>query len=611
MSYTKYFLLVCFILFAAHAGANRIDTVYVSDFGVLPNTYENAVTGLQEAINACKQTGAKVLSFPKGRYDIWPEGAIRAEYFVSNTSTEKECPSKVKTIGLLFKEMENLTIEGNGSTLMYHGKMITMVLDGCKNIRIQNISTNFQRPTASEIQYTRTTEGETVVTLHPDSWYEIVDGRINLFGEGWRSNLNHCNEYDVEKKTTVYSNGWNILSKSKAKELSHGVISFATPTDFRPKAGNILTVRDIIRDQVGMFIHESSDVVLKDVNMHYMHGLGIVSQFVNNITMDHVNCVPPEGSGRILAASADMMHFSGCSGKINISDCRYEGAHDDPINIHGTNLRIMEKLDANTLKLRFMHGQSYGFNAFHEGDEVAFVRAKRMERYQRSSVSEVKRISDREVLLRLDKPVPADMELGLDCIENMTCTPEVEIRNCYFTRTCTRGLLITTPRKAVIENNIFEKTGMSAILIEGDAEGWFESGPVCDILIRKNTFIDCAYQGGPGNAVIALNPSNTLIDPDWPVHKNVRIEENEFRVFDYPVLYAKSTQGLVFKNNTIIRTHDLQPKSSNKQAFFLNGCSKVVIEGTTWEGDVLSSGLHLENMKRKHVKFSKDITLEK
>lgn len=611
MSYTKYFLLVCFILFAAHAGANRIDTVYVSDFGVLPNTYENAVTGLQEAINACKQTGAKVLSFPKGRYDIWPEGAIRAEYFVSNTSTEKECPSKVKTIGLLFKEMENLTIEGNGSTLMYHGKMITMVLDGCKNIRVQNISTNFQRPTASEIQYTQVTEGETVVTLHPDSWYEIVDGRINLFGEGWRSNLNHCNEYDVEKKTTVYSNGWNILSKSKAKELSRGVISFATPTDFRPKVGNILTVRDIIRDQVGMFIHESSDVVLKDVNMHYMHGLGIVSQFVNNIAMDHVNCVPPDGSGRILAASADMMHFSGCSGKINISDCRYEGAHDDPINIHGTNLRIMEKLDANTLKLRFMHGQSYGFNAFHEGDEVAFVRAKRMERYQRSSVSEVKRISDREVLLRLDKPVPADMELGLDCIENMTCTPEVEIRNCYFTRTCTRGLLITTPRKAVIENNIFEKTGMSAILIEGDAEGWFESGPVCDILIRKNTFIDCGYQGGPGNAVIALNPSNTLIDPDRPVHKNVRIEENEFRVFDYPVLYAKSTQGLVFKNNTIIRTHDLQPKSSNKQAFFLNGCSKVVIEGTTWEGDVLSSGLHLENMKRKHVKFSKDITLEK
>ena len=45
MSYTKYFLLLCFILFACYVKANRIDTVYVSDFGVLPNTYENVVTG--------------------------------------------------------------------------------------------------------------------------------------------------------------------------------------------------------------------------------------------------------------------------------------------------------------------------------------------------------------------------------------------------------------------------------------------------------------------------------------------------------------------------------------------------------------------------------------
>ncbi|WP_417130607.1 right-handed parallel beta-helix repeat-containing protein [Parabacteroides faecis] len=611
MSYTKYFLVLCFILFACYVKANRIDTVYVSDFGVLPNTYENVVTGLQEAIRACKQTGAKVLCFPKGRYDIWPEGAVRAEYFISNTSTEEECPSKIKTVGLLFKEMEDLIVEGNGSLLMYHGKMITMVLDHCKNIQIRNISTNFQRPTASEIRYTRVATGETVVTLHPDSWYEIVDGYINLFGEGWKSNRIHCNEYDAEKKTSVYTNGWNVLSKSKAKELSHGVVSFSTPSDFHPKEGNILTARDVIRDQVGMFILESRDIVLQHVNMHYMHGLGIVSQFVNNITMDHVNCVPPEGSGRILAASADMMHFSGCSGMINISDCRYEGAHDDPINIHGTNLRIMEKMDANTLRLRFMHGQSYGFVAFHEGDEVAFIRAKRMERYQRAKVQEVRRVSDREVIVRLDNPVPADIEFGLDCVENMTCTPEVEIRNSYFTRTCTRGLLITTPRKAIIENNTFEKTGMSAILIEGDAEGWFESGPVCDILIRNNTFIDCAYQGGPGNAVIALNPSNTQIDPDRPVHKNVRIEDNEFQVFDYPILYAKSTKELAFKNNTVIRTKDLHPRSSNKQAFFLNGCSQVVIEGTNWEGDILSSGLHLENMKKKHVRFSKDITLDK
>lgn len=611
MSFSKH-VLVLFLLLSVHTvRADKGDTICVSSFGVYPDTYENVVTGLQAAIDACKQTEAKVLSFPKGRYDIWPEGATRAEYFISNTSTESECPSKIKTIGLLFKGIENLTIEGNGSLLMYHGKMITMVFDHCKNIQLQNISTDFQRPTASEICYTRIENEGVVVTLHPDSWYEVRNGRINIFGEGWKSNLIHCNEFDPENGTSRYSSGWKTLSESEAKELSPGVVHFATPAGFRPKIGNILTIRDVIRDQVGMFIVESSDMTLRQVNMHYMHGLGIVNQFVKNITMDHVNCMPPEGSGRILAASADMMHFSGCSGKINITDCRFEGAHDDPINIHGTNLRILEKLDKQTLKLRFMHGQSYGFTAFHEGDEVAFVRAKRMERYAASKVLSVKRLSEREVELRLDKPVPSEVELNLDCIENMTCTPEVEIKNNYFTRTCTRGLLLTTPRKAVVENNIFNKTGMSAILIEGDAEGWFESGPVSDVLIRNNTFIDCAYQGGPGNAVIALNPSNTVIEPNRPVHRNVRIENNTFKTFDYPVLYAKSTSDLLFKGNRIIRTTELQPSSGNKNTFLLNGCDRVVIEGTSFEGEVLGRNLRIENMKKKNVRYSKDIMFEK
>lgn len=611
MSYIKY-LLLSFLLLSVHTmKADQGDTVCVSGFGVHPDTYENVVTGLQAAIDACKQTGAKVLSFPEGRYDIWPEGVTRAEYFISNTSTESECPSKIKTIGLLFKDMENLTIEGNGSVLMYHGKMITMVFDHCKNIRLQNISTDFQRPTASEICYTRIEKDGVVVTLHPDSWYEIRKGRINIFGEGWKSNLIHCNEFDAENETSRYSTGWKILSQSEAKELAPGIIHFSTPSDFRPKVGNILTIRDVIRDQVGMFIVESSDITLRQVNMHYMHGLGIVNQFVKNITMDQVHCAPPEGSGRILAASADMMHFSGCSGKISIADCRFEGAHDDPINIHGTNLRVVEKLDAQTLKLRFMHGQSYGFTAFHEGDEIAFVRAKRMERYASAKVLSVKRLSDREVELRLDNPVPSDMELNLDCIENMTCTPEVDIRNNYFARTCTRGLLLTTPRKAVIENNTFYKTGMSAILIEGDAEGWFESGPVSDVLIRNNTFIDCAYQGGPGNAIIALNPSNTVIEPNRPVHRNVRIENNTFKTFDYPILYAKSTTDLLFKENRIVRTSELQPSSGNKNTFLLNGCNRVVIEGTSFEGDVPGRNIRIENMKKKNIRFSRDFLLER
>ena len=44
----------------------------------------------------------------------------------------------------------------------------------------------------------------------------------------------------------------------------------------------------------------------------------------------------------------------------------------------------------------------------------------------------------------------------------------------------------------------FEKTGMPAILVEDDASGWYESGVVRNMIISRNTFIQC------GEAVIQI-----------------------------------------------------------------------------------------------------------
>lgn len=603
MKTTIFLIILLFLLPCSKIVAQSQDTIHVAAFGARPYSYENNVMKIQAAIDECKQTKAKVLSFKEGRYDIWPEGATRKEYFISNTSTEEECPSKVKTVGLMFDGLKDLTIDGNGATLMFHGEMTTIAMEHCENLKLQNIHVDFERPAGSEITYTKVAEGEAEVKMHRDTRYDIVNGRISLYGEGWRSNRNHCIQYDPQKETFTYCRDWDVLATSKAQEITPGTVRFTTPAGFLPKVGNTLTIRDIIRDQVGMLILESKDITLSGVQMHYMHGLGIVSQYSRNITMDKVKCMPREGSGRLLAASADMMHFSGCSGKVKVDSCYFAGAQDDPINVHGTNLRAIEKIDSKTLRLRFMHGQSYGFNAYFKGDTVAFVSASTMQRFDRARVEDVKRISDKVLEVRFDKEIPTTLELNHDCVENLTCTPEVEIRNNYFTRTSTRGTLMTTPRKVVIENNTYYKTGMSAILIEGDAEGWYESGPVCDVLIKNNTFIDCAYNGGPGNAIIALHPSNTSVNADRPVHRNVRIENNVFKTFDYPVLYAKSTALLTYKDNTIIGTQTLQPQAGNISTFYLNGCKDVVIRGNKFEDYTPKQLVKTENMKKNYLKI--------
>lgn len=599
------FLLSVFVLIIFHVDCiAQNDTVYVSEFGVHPYTYENCVAQIQSAINACKSKGTHVLVFPKGRYDIWPENAIRKEYFISNTSTERECPSKIKTIGLLFENIHHLRVEGSGAQLMFHGKMTTIAVENCQDISFHNLYIDFERPAGSELEYTNVSEGCVEVKVHKDTKYEIVDGKMNLYGEGWKCNINQCIEYDHEYETFSYTEGWNVLSGSPAHETSPGVIKFFTPKDFLPKKGNRLTIRDIIRDQVGMFIYHSKNIELNEIQMHYMHGLGIISQYSENITIRKSKCAPHPESGRILAASADMTHFSGCKGKVTIDSCYFSGAHDDLINVHGTNLCAVEKIDDHTLNLRFMHGQTYGFQAYH------VIKASTMERLAKASVISVKKVSERIWQVCFDQKVPAWLEINHDCVENLTCTPEVEITNNFFTRTSTRGTLVSTPRRVVIRKNTYYKTGMSAILIEGDAEGWFESGPVSDVLIEGNIFVDCAYNGGPHNAVIAINPSNTEVRDTHPVHKNIRIRNNVFKIFDYPVLYAKSTANLFFSDNSIERTTLLSPFTENRHLFRLNGCRNVVIDNIKYKGDVLGKDVFLEHMRRKFLKTSPELKIQ-
>lgn len=578
--------------------ANSNDTIYAKDMGLMPNTFKDCTQQVQKILDFCKKQNTKVLVFEKGRYDFWTEHAATKNYFISNTSSEEECPSKVKTIAILIKQMKDLSIIGNDATWMFHGKVTMLALDKCENILIENIHFDFERPGGSECTVLTSTDQDVVVKFHKDSKYYIDhDKQIHLYGEGWRTNISHCIEHHAKTDHFTYSLAWKKLSTSEAIEIAPNIVKFNITEKLNLTPGNTLTIRDIIRDQVGIFILESKDITLKNTFVHYMHGLGIVSQYCKNINMLGVNCMPTHNSGRILASSADFMHFSGCSGLVKIEKCNFSGAQDDPINVHGTNLRIIDKISQYQIRVRFMHPQSYGYNAFFKGDTIAYVQAKSMIRGTKTWVKDIKRESDRTLILTLNNPIPNNIILNEDCIENLSCTPEVEIRDCYFTRTSTRGTLITTPRRVVIENNTYYKTGMSAILIEGDAQGWYESGPVKDVLIQNNKFIDCAYNGGPGNAVIAIHPSNSVVNPLKPVHRNIRILNNSFDTWGNPILYAKSTAEIIFSNNSIVTFC----KNNATPIFEFNGCSLIRIFKNIING-YHNPMVKTTNMKANYIK---------
>lgn len=478
-----------------------------------------------------------------GVYDFSRSESLEKLYYVSNTTSESENPNPVKHIALLLKDLKNVTLDGCGSTLLMTGEMTSFVLDNCKNIVLKNFNIDNSNPTQTECTVKEVGEDYLIVEVHPTSQYKIENGKLIWYGDGWSFSGGIAQSYDVVKDVTWRS--WSPMDGlTKAVELRQNLLYLQYEKKPQARPGIVFQMRDGIRDEVCGFINRSENIRLENVNFYYLGNFGVVSQYSENINFDHCNFMPKSGSGRTNAGFADFVHVSGCKGKVRISNCNFSGAHDDPINVHGTHLKVVEYLDEKTIKVRFMHHQTYGFEAFFKGDEVELVNAESLCKVWSGKIADARLVNPREMVLSLNKEIPASVNnLSNVVIENVTWTPEVEITGNRFSRIPTRGILLTTRKKSLIENNVFYGMQMSAILVADDAMSWYESGPVQNLTIRRNTFLQC---GGP---VILIAPEYRKYE--GPVHKHILIEENVFES-DNPgvsAISAKGVDGLVIRDN--------------------------------------------------------------
>lgn len=571
--FLKYTLLLFNVMFIIASTVFSQTVIRASDYGVRSNSFENAAMEIRNAISACKASDKTTLLLPGGRIDIWPEGAAKRELYISNC-TENDTLSKLKNIAFLFEDCKNIILEGNNTLVMLHGKMISFAIINSLNIQLRNIRFDYERPTMSELTIKSVTDNAIETQIHADSKYVIDNGHIEFYGEGWKTRSYHTILFEPEKDFLRYST-FKPFPESKAIELSPFHVRFeGNFSNSRLHPGDVLTFRDPYRDNCGGFIWKSKNIELEDLNMYYMHGLGIVSQFAENIHLKRVVVVPRNNSGRIISSFADCFHFSGCRGLISIDSCFTSGSHDDPVNIHGTHLQITGIDASGKITVRFMHHQTYGFEAFFAGDSIAFVQAQTLLHLGIAKLKTAKLINRREMEIEVAGALPAFVKPGV-CMENLSWTPEVVIRNSRFERTNTRGLLITTRKKVLIENNMFYKTGMYPVLIADDASGWFESGAVQDVTIRNNTFEECGYNSGSG--AIAILPENHELVPGSMVHHNIRIIDNIFKVINAEVLTARSVDNLLFTGNKIVNS-GLVKKGNGPISIELTACKNVRIE---------------------------------
>lgn len=204
--------------------------------------------------------------------------------------------------------------------------------------------------------------------------------------------------------------------------------------------------------------------------------------------------------------------------------------------------------------------------------------------------------------LRFKKQLPDEItdKAGYG-IENLSWTPEVRFAGNIIRNNRARGTLFSTPRRVVVEDNLFDHTSGCAILLCGDCNGWFETGACRDVTIRRNRFVNAlTSQFQFTNAVISIYPEIPDLDGQKTLFHGggsksaIRIEKNIFETFDAPVLYAKSVDGLVFRRNRIVSNRDYPPMHWNKNRFFLQNVSNVCIENLLYD----HSGKILKEVKQ-------------
>ena len=519
-------------------------------------------------------------------YDVCEDDSFELEgYFCTNTAKKHENPNGMRKTAVFMKEKKNVTVDGNGATVLIHGKMTPLLFDKCENITVKNLTVDYACPTMAEFTVLSNESGICTIKINPECLFRIEGSSLVWQGECGKNSLPYWEDSYIGSRrhiklfdpSTEYTHDIrrDDFEFEKIEQISSDTLRIHLKNKrlYLP-AGSVIQSRNIVRDQTGSLFQRCKNLVFDSLRIKFMHGLGMVSQFCENVS--YINCDLTPAPGRTAASTADFFQFSGCKGNLTVENCKARGAHDDYINFHGTHLRIIEKNDSkNSITVRFMHDESWGFQAFEAEDELEFIKWDTLIPYAKTKVKSYKKLNDTDILLFLDSPLP-EIEIGRDVVENITWTPNLYVKNCNFGPTYGRGILCTTRGEVIIENNLFFKVRGPALLVEDDCNFWFESGLTKEIVFRNNKVINCDYSATWENApVIRYTPKVMREKSEEYVHGKLVLTGNSFEkpkenahclwleylreaeitdnVFDAPYNIHSHCLGRVFEKNNVIK----------------------------------------------------------
>ena len=560
--------LVFLLLMSFWAAGRDIDA---AQRGVKPGQEEDCGPALRALLEeAAREPGCRVVLQP-GCYHLYADSAPKRQLFISNHDQPSEHAVGLELCGAL-----GTSLVGEGAELVFHGCMLGVLVQDSRDVRLEGLRLRYALPTECEGVITDISARGTVLRMLTDrAAWTVKDGAFFNCGSGIPLRVKAAFAFLPDGRVVPTGKAGDIAWSARADQTDAEHVRFALDARaFGLAPGQVVVLRDYARPHPVVMLYRAENTLLRNVVIHDSQGMGLLAQRSRDIRLSGGGCL--RLPGRMHTTSADATHFSNCAGHISVQGATFESMMDDAINVHSTCLQIAELLSPTRFVARYAHPQAIGFETFLPGERVQFIRAATLENIP--PLGRVRRAEFRSpelVEIETEQPLPAGIGPG-DALENADFYPSVDFSNCTVRHNRARGVLFTTPAPVTVRNNLFDWCSGSAVLLAGDAQGWFESGRCLDVRIEGNVFdhtLTNLYQFT--EAVISVYPMvRKPAEQREPYHRGIRITGNTFRTHRVPLLFATSAADITFRGNRV-EYDEAAPPQRGGQPFILRHCGAV------------------------------------
>lgn len=563
----RFLSFACLAALASCSSAPDAKTVYVKDY-MTDDMQDDAYPALRAALEECLKTENSTLVLPGDTLRIKDKFCYEKYQFISNNT------QGLKRIALNIENANGLTVEGNGTTLLFTGFVSPFNLENSSNVTIKDLNIDFTHTFNSQGQIMAVGEGWMDLKFPKDYKIDLLSGVLRIRDA---NNITYpygsLLEFDAQKKEVAYyvHDYWLWGPGLQAEQREDGIYRIFQK-DIAGTVGNVMVFGAAKRANPGFTMDRCEFVLVQNVNLYHCGGMGFIVQRTDNIELNQVQVVPTPGSGRMISATADATHFINCGGYLKMIGCKFTNQKDDATNIHGWYAIARKKLADDRLLLWYNYGKGF----VEPGMKMEFVNHNNMMTYDYRTVKEVKPVNSELAEVTFTEPVPEQFQDN-DALASDDRYPDVLIKNCHFANNRARGLLIGSRGQVVIEDNYFHVPG-SPILFEGDGNYWYEQSGVRNVVIRNNTFDNCMYGCKTwGDAHIACN--SRIHEPEQSrYHRNITVEGNTFRTFDPRILYLFCVDGISYRHNKVEPSQDYVYARDVKEPYVIKNCDNVNIE---------------------------------